>query len=342
MDARARAIAPVVEVTYNGRDITADLSPYLTRWCFVDRMTGEADTLDIELGESAAGATRWLDEWYPDKGMEISARFGWSHQDLVPTGAFDVDEIAVDSPPLVIRIRAQSAGVSRAVRTRIGRAYENTTLSGILGQIAQRLGARLAGSIDPDPAIERATQYQETDWQFAVRLAREYGYVVKLADNNRALAVARLADDQPPVRTLSVADLTRLSYRDQITDVPGRVTIRHHDEHTGQLVVYGVDARGQVVPVDAASSDERKRHVRARSAEDAEARARAEAERHALDKTSLEVELPGDPRLAAGLAVDMTGPGRLKGRYVIVEARHDISRAGFTTALQLKRIGDGS
>lgn len=338
-DARSRAIAPVVEIVYNGRDISADISPYLVRWRFTDRMSGEADTLDIELGEARADVTRWLDAWYPDKGVEIVARFGWSHQDLVPAGAFDVDEIAVESPPLTIRIRAQSAGVSRAVRTRLGKAYENTTLSGILGQIAGRVGARLAGRIDPDPAIDRATQYQETDWQFALRLAREYGYTIKLADNNKALAVARLADDQPPVRTLAPGDITRLSYRDQITDMPSRVTVRHHDEHTGRLVVAGLEAKRQP---DATAADERKLSRRAKTPADAEARARAEGLRHALDKTSLEIDLPGDPLLAAGLAVDMTGPGRLRGRYVITEARHDISRGGYTTALQLKRIGDAA
>lgn len=340
LDARDRAIAPVVEVTYNGRNITADITPYLTRWTFTDRMTGEADTLDLELGEVKADATRWLAEWYPDKGMELSARFGWSHQELAPAGSFDVDEIEVESPPLTVRIRAQSTGVSRAVRTRIGRKYENTTLSGILGAIAQRIGAKLEGTITPDPAIERATQYQETDWQFAVRIAREYGYTVKLTNNNRTLAVTRLTEDQPPVRVLTPADMTRFAYRDQIADVPARATVRRHDEKTGQLVVYGIDAKGQAVPVDKVSVDERVKVTRAANARDAEARARAEMERHALDKTSLEVELPGDPRLAAGLAVDVTGWGRVDGRYVIVEARHDISRAGFITALQLKRIGD--
>lgn len=340
-EARARAIAPVVEVVYNGRDISADLAPYLLRWSFTDRMTGDADTLDIELGEVKADATKWLDEWYPDKGMEIVTRFGWSRRDLVQAGSFDVDEIAVESPPLTVRIRAQSAGVSKAVRSRIGRRYEHTTLSAILGQIAQRIGARLKGRIAPDPAIERATQYQETDWQFAVRLAREYGYTVKLADNNKALAVARLADDQPPVRRLAPADLTRFAYRDQITDVPGKTTVRRHDEATGELIIYDVDSKGQAVPVDKVSADRRVKIARASHAQDAQARARAEAERHALDKTALEVELPGDPLLAAGLAVDVAGPGRIRGRYVIVEARHDISRAGFTTALHLKRIGDG-
>lgn len=339
-DARVRAIAPVVEVTYNGRDITTDLTPYLTRFVFIDRMTGEADTLDLELGEVKANAARWLDEWYPDKGMELSARFGWSHHELAPAGSFDVDEIAVESPPLTIRIRAQSAGVSRAVRTRIGHKYENTTLAGILSQIAKRIGAKLQGKIEPDPAIERATQYQETDWQFAARIAREYGYTVKLTNNNQTLAVTRLTEDQPPVRVLTPADMTRFAYRDQITDVPSKTTVRRHDEKTGELIIYGIDANGQAVPVDKVAADERVKVARAANTQDAEARARAEMERRALDKTSLEVELPGDPRLAAGLAVDVTGWGRVDGRYVIVEARHEISRAGFTTALQLKRIGD--
>ncbi|BBD77246.1 phage late control D family protein [Hydrogenophilus thermoluteolus] len=342
-DARVRAIAPVVEVTYNGRDITTDLTPYLTRFVFIDRMTGEADTLDLELGEVKADATRWLAEWYPDKGMELSARFGWSHQELVPAGAFDVDEIEIESPPMAIRIRAQSAGVSRAVRSRIGRKYENTTLKGILADVAQRLGAKLSGKIEPDPAIERATQYGETAWQFAVRIAREYGYTVKLTNNNQTLAVSRLADDQPPVRVLRPSDMTRFSFRDQIADVPARATVRRHDEKTGELIVYGLDAKGQAVPVDKVSVDERVKVTRAANAQDAEARARAEMERHALDKTSLDVELPGDPLLAAGLAVDVTGWGRVDGRYVIVVAEHVIERgSGYTTRLQLKRIADAA
>ncbi|MEO1750730.1 contractile injection system protein, VgrG/Pvc8 family [Thiofaba sp. EF100] len=342
-EARVRAIAPVVEITYNGRDITADLAPYLTRWCFTDRMTGEADTLDIELGEVKADATRWLSDWYPDKGMEIVTRFGWSHRDLVPAGSFDVDEIEVESPPMTIRIRAQSAGVSRAVRSRIGHKYEHTTLKGILADVAKRLGAKLKGRIDPDPAIERATQYGETPWQFAVRLAREYGYTVKLADNNKTLAVARLADDQPPMRVLKPSDMTRFAYRDQITDVPAKTTVRRHDEQTGALVIYEVDARGQAVPVDKVSSDTRVKVSRAANAQDAEARARAEMERHALDKTSLDIDLPGDPMLAAGLAVDVIDLGRVSGRYVIVVAEHAIDRgAGYTTRLQLKRINDAA
>jgi phage protein D len=332
------AITPQVRITYNGRDITADLTPYLMRVAYTDRLTGEADALDVELAETDAVKSRWLAEWYPDKGMEIAAEIGYAGQPLVSCGAFDVDEIEVESPPMTIRIRALATGISRAVRTRIGKKYENTTLAKILDEIAKRIGAKRKGEVANIP-IDRATQYQETDWAFAVRIGREYGYALKLTDNNKTLAVMKLGDDTEPVRTLAPADLSRLTYRDRITEVPSRSELRHHDAATGQLVVYGA-SKGVMAPEDTTTaSDTKKRHVRAKTPAQAQAIAEAEQARHEIDKTSLEVQLPGDPLLVAGASVDVTGWSRLDGRYLIIEARHEISRnAGYATTLLLKRI----
>jgi hypothetical protein len=249
-----------------------------------------------------------------------------------------VDEIEVETPPMTIRIRALATGISRSVRTRIGKKYENTTLAQILDEIAKRIGAKRKGEV-ANIHIDRATQYQETDWAFAVRLAREYGYALKLTDNNKTLAVLKLGDDAEPVRTLAPNDLTRLSYRDRITDVPSRTELRHHDAATGQLVIYDV-ASGKMIPVEhVAAADTKKRHVRAKTPQQAQAIAEAEQARHEIDKTSLEVQLPGDPKLVAGASVDVTGWSRLDGRYLIIEARHEIDRSsGYATTLLLKRI----
>jgi hypothetical protein len=332
------AITPQVRITYNGRDITADLTPYLMRVSYTDRLTGEADALDVELAETDAVKSRWLAEWYPDKGMEIAAEIGYAGQPLVKCGAFDVDEIEVESPPMSIRIRALATGISRAVRTRIGKKYENTTLAKILDEIAKRIGAKRKGEV-ANIHIDRVTQYQETDWAFAVRLAHEYGYALKLTDNNKTLAVLKLGEDAEPVRTLAPNDISRLAYRDRITDVPSRTELRHHDAATGQLVIYDVGS-GKMIPVEhVTAADTKKRHVRAKTPAQAQAIAEAEQARHEIDKTSLEVQLPGDPLLVAGAAVDVTGWSRLDGRYLIIEARHEIGRSsGYATTLMLKRI----
>ncbi|TXF11936.1 phage late control D family protein [Pelomicrobium methylotrophicum] len=332
------AITPQVKLTYGGRDITADLSPYLMRVAYTDRLDGSADSLDVALAETDAIKSRWLSDWYPDKGMEMKLEYGYAGQPLVSAGSFDVDEIEIESPPLSIRIRALATGISRAVRTRIGKAYENTTLAKILDEIAKRIGAKRKGKVADIP-IDRATQYQETDWAFAVRLAREYGYALKLTDNNKTLAVMKLGEDAAPVRTLAPGDLTRYTYRDRITEVPARSEARHHDPATGQLVIYRIEKGVAVPDGTTTAADTRKRHVRAKTPEQAKAIAEAEQARHEIDKTSLEVQLPGDPLLVAGATVDVAGLARLDGRYLIIEARHEISRdAGYATTVSLKRI----
>ena len=120
-EAKNRAISPAVAIEYNGRDITADLSPCLSRFSFVDRLSGEADSLDIELAETHHSLSRWLAEWYPDKAMEVVALFGYAHAPLVLAGHFEVDEVAVESPPMTVRIRALATGITKSVRARPGR-----------------------------------------------------------------------------------------------------------------------------------------------------------------------------------------------------------------------------
>ncbi len=338
-EAKNRAISPAVAIEYNGRDITADLSPYLSRFSFVDRLSGEADSLDIELAETHHSLSRWLAEWYPDKAMEVVAHFGYAHAPLVLAGHFEVDEVAVESPPMTVRIRALATGITKSVRTRQGRAYENTTLSAIADQVAKRLGATRKGKIEA-VKLDRVTQYQESDWQFVVRLLREYGYVAKLTDNNKTLAVARLADlAEGVVRELWPEDLSSWSYCDRITDVPARSAVAHHNPKTGKLVIYQAEG-GQLVPANTVTAkDADKKVVRAKTPEQAKAKATAMQERHEADKTSFECVLPGDPALIAGAAVDVRGLSRLDGRYVIQEARHEIDvSGGYATSLSMKRL----
>ncbi len=330
----APMIHPAVSLIYNGRDVTADLSPYLMGLAYTDRLSGDADSLDVELASPSARDTRWLADWYPDKGVSLRARFGYRDRLIGDTGEMEVDEIAIESPPLAVRLRALAAGVTRQARTRIGRAYENIRLSAIVDAVAGRLGARRAGRIDPDPMLDRVTQYQEGDWAFLVRLLAEYGYTVKLTDNNRTLAVARASHlaEQADALVLRPETVTRWRYRDKISDVPQKVEVKHHDSQTA--VVYGKDAAtGEVKPVDV-----RRIHRRARSPEDAAAQAEGMAEREAIDKTALELALPGEPMLVAGGIVRLDGYARLDGRYLITEARHRIDASGYVTEIDTRRL----
>lgn len=325
---------PRATLIYNGRDVTADLSPYLMEVAWTDRLTGEADGLDVLLASPSGLDTRWLSDWYPDKAVTLSATLGYAGGPQAATGEMEVDEIEIDAPPLQVRVRAIAAGLTRRARTRIGRAYENKRLSQIVDEVAARLGAKRAGRINPDPLLDRVTQYQEGDWAFVSRLMREYGYTVKLTDNNRTLAVARpkTLSEQEPVATLTPGLVSAWRYRDKITDVPQRVTIRHHDPAKG-----GLTDADKTAGVEHAE-DVRLIHRRARSSKDAAAQSEGEAERHTIDKTALSLTMPGDPAIVAGSVIALSGFARIDGRYLVTEARHSISRSGYALEIDTRRL----
>jgi phage protein D len=333
-------LQPSFRIVYSGRDVTADLSAYVTEVRYTDRLTGQSDELDVTLGDDGG---RWLGAWYPDKGAEMSLEYGYAHQRLVSAGGFDVDEVEISGPPSVVRIRALSTGITRQVRTRRGKAYENTTLKAIVAQAAKRIGAKVSGEIG-EIAIDRVTQYQETDWAFVVRLCREYGYTAKLCDNNRTLVVARAGSlaEQSPVRTLYPSDLTSWRYADKVTDVPSKTSVRYHNPDTKEVVEQQAQA-GDVASQDTVTAqDENKQHVRARSAAQAKAIAEAEQQRREQDKVALNGTLPGDPKIVAGAIIDIHGLRRLNGLYLVTQATHSMGRSGgYVTEFEAKRVKEG-
>ncbi len=200
--------------------------------------------------------------------------------------------------------------------------------------MAQRLNAKVAGTI-ADIKIPKATQFGETDWVFLVRLAREYGYEVKLTNNNKTIAVVKVSTATASVRTLRPGDVSSFRFRDKITEVPAKTEVKSYDP-SKKKGVKGTHARQG----KESSADTRRRTVPAKTPAQAQAIAQAEQERHETDKTALEMTLPGDTRLVAGATVTVADWGALNGTYMITEARHPISSSGYSTDIQLKRIGE--
>lgn len=332
------APALAFKITYNGKNVTADLAPYVEEISHTDRLSGQADELELVLSNADG---RWQKSWYPTKGAELSLEYGYSHLPLVSAGSFEVDEVELAGPPDTVRIKALSAGLSKQARTRQGKAYENTTLIAIVSTLAKKLKAKVSGTIAPI-SIPKATQYGETDWAFLVRLCREYGYEIKLADNNQTLVVTKLKDLAAggTVATLRKSDCSSYTYLDKIAEVPAKSTAKHFDPAKKQLVqstATGTGGAGQ------ASSDERKRHVQAKTPAQAQAIAQAEQERHELDKTELTLNLPGNPKLVAGAAIKVVEWDALNGEYLISEAKHTLNRSsGYATEIQSKRTKEAA
>ena len=347
MEAIARVPHPIFALSYEQKDITRDVTPYVVSVTYTDHLTGESDDLAVEL-EDADG--RWIDAWYPGKGDTLRLSIGYEGEPLLPCGAFEIDEIEFSKPPSTVSIRALSTGVTSSARTRKGRAFENTTLAAIVRKIAKRNKLIPVGTIG-DIHIDRVTQYQERDLAFLRRLSKEYGYAFKITGDKLVFTELSALREGEPVITLKAGDISSLRLSDKIKDICADAKGKYQDPKTKQLVVYGVkDGEVTQVGTKTVNTKESRKKAKTTSGDTLkistrgskaaiEAKTRAALADANLQRTGGNLSLPGNPRLVAGNLVELSGIGQLAGIYLIESARHRLERGGgYTTEIDVKRV----
>lgn len=319
---------PVFFIQYEGKDITADISRDFVRLVYQDKRTGEADELEIVL-ENSHG--RWTGSWYPEKGDRILASFGYEGEAMLPCGEFEVDECELTGPPDEVTIKALSAGITRAVRTKQTKAYNGQTLTTIAKQVAQRNGLTLTGAPEEVP-IGRVTQNQETDLGFLKRVAEQYGHLVSVRGDQLFVAPLSAVDDRDAVLTLAQRkQLKNYRVRDKTHATYKSVTVSYLDPKTGKLVEHTEHAktakrkRGDKVIEEKA--DTLKINARAENKQQAVAMAKAALRDKNMRAVEGEFTLIGDPRVLAGNTLNIACLGKLDGDYLLSESRHTVTRS---------------
>lgn len=325
---------PDCRLTYNGKDISRDLAPYLLAASYTDHLEGEADEIEIQVEDSAA---RWHDAWYPGLGDVLTLALGYQGETLLNCGEFEIDQVEFGAPPNIVTLRALSAGVTKTSRTRRSRGYEGRSLRDIAEDVARRHGLTLVGN-PPDLTLDRVTQYQETDLAFLNRLAAEYGAAFKV--NGDRLTFTQLAERRAtaPVLTLKMSDVTSWRLTDKIKGVYQTAKVRYHDPKTRRLVEAETTSVGPETAGQRTSADELRLAGRARQPAVAQAQADAALAKANLDKLTGTITLPGQMNLVAGVTLTLAEWGRLSGQYLVQSARHELTRSGgLTTEIELKK-----
>ena len=172
---------PNCVLTYEQKDITASVEPYLISFSYTDYLGEQSDELQLHF-EDVDG--RWLRSWFPEQGDKLSLGCGDQFTGIINWGSFELAEIEWQRNQQsgdVVSLKALSTGIRHANRTLQPKAYENMMLADIVKVIAARLKLTVSGSIKPIK-IQRITQYQERDVEFLARLAKQYGHTFKIVD----------------------------------------------------------------------------------------------------------------------------------------------------------------
>lgn len=218
-------LRPIFELFYEQKNITKDVSPYVTSIEYTDVEHGESDELQIAFEDSEK---LWQDAWIPSKGDCLRAYIGYEAKKLLNCGQFEIDELEYDTPPDVVTVKGLATGIKQPLRQKNSVGYENKTLKQIAKEVADRHGYTLVGEIS-DVRIDRVTQHQERDLTFLTKLAEQYGYIFKIAENNLVFYDVQQLKGAKSLQIFYKSDLSHINLREKTSQKYKAVQVSYFD-----------------------------------------------------------------------------------------------------------------
>ena len=315
-------------------NITADVSEMVLAIRYVDRLDGASGELEVELEDSEK---LWQGPWYPALGDVVSLQIGYSGEALLECGDFQIDELELEGPPDVMRLRCLAAYITPAMRTANTVAYENMGILEIAAQIAAKYGLAMvvaSSESESDLMFARITQRRQTDLEFLKRLAREHNFDFTVRAGQLIFYERPALESVPAVAVITRSDTMRFSFRNRTRRIYDGAEFSYFDPDTKQLIT-------QMVSADSSSptGDTLKIVARCENSEQAQVKAEAALHLHNMVFVDASIEGPGTTVLVVGNNVLLSGWGALDGTYLIETALHHLARAkGYSTSIGARRI----
>ncbi|WP_459614371.1 contractile injection system protein, VgrG/Pvc8 family [Bordetella sp. 2513F-2] len=316
---------PAWRVTLDGRDVSAKIRPRLMQLSLTECRSDEADQLEIQLDDSDGQLA------IPARGVVVRLALGWQDTGLVDKGEFTVDEVEYSGPPDTVTIRARSADMRSALRTRNERSFHDKTIAEIVATIAEDHGLTpVVGSFGP-VKVAHIDQTNESDAAFLARIGKRYDAVATIKDKRLLfLPVAQgqtASGKETPTITLQRGDGDRIRFHAADRNSYTGVRAYWQDKAKAQRrsVLYGV------------SGNAKRLKTLFGNEADALANAKAEWERIQRGVATFEMDLAfGRPDLIPQSRLVVTNLKNPLGTYTWLIARlaHSLNDNGLTTRLE--------
>lgn len=324
---------PKFQLDYKGIDISSEIAPHLISCTYTDKVHGEADEIEVELQDKDG---LWRGPWCPEHGDAVSLAIGYRSGQLVPCGAFEIDEPGAEMGRGgdTFRFRGLSAPVSKSLRTRKTKGYEKQSLKAIAEKVAGEHGLSVVGT-PPAVEFERQTQRRERDLEFLSRLADSYGAYFSVRGKRLIFADRDELHRRDPVFTFRAGsdDYITASLKKPAHKTFSKAKISYYDGNHKKTI------KAEVEDDKVKTGDTLKIDERVENEAQANKRAKSELQKANLKKLGATLVIPGNPLVVAGQIVALdAGFGKWAGRYIVKTSRHHIVRGGYTTNAELNGV----
>lgn len=131
----ANVTKPYYKVTYNGVDITEDISDDVLSITYEDAIEGESNEVRILVDDMSG---KWKNEWVTNVGSTISLEIGYSSKRLLNCGEFQIDEVVYSGQPDSVEIRCLSIGEDNSWRDEDSKIFVDQTVEEIVNHFAAK------------------------------------------------------------------------------------------------------------------------------------------------------------------------------------------------------------
>lgn len=349
-------------VTYNGKDISESLAQYVLSFSYTDNLTGQVDDISITLEDRAE---LWEADWMPERGATLDitiCTYNWSdlyseEQDL-QLGKFEIDELEVSSAPNVVTIKAVAISISddSTLRSTLrSHTWENISVQKAANDIAWQNGMKLQWYCDDNPNIDKLEQNDESDLDVLRKICDDAGFALKVTTDTIIIfdvekfekedvyaeyyhpgtTILNIVENQPkPVQTDA---LLNYSFKAKIRDVYKKCHVK-----------YAKDKDKSVIESTFVAPDKKEKegatlevHQQVSSQAEADRLAKKKLREKNCEEFTGSFSSDGNMGLCAGETIEMLGFGNFSGKYIITQAKHDISSSGFTSSVEIRKCLDG-
>ncbi len=281
------------------------------------------------------------------KGLKIGAvivRQNWNvdgEDSVLDCGQFELDNITVSAPPQTVTIKGTSLSYASTIRQTLkSKSWENTSLSVIAKEIAEKNGLACMFLSDENPSYSRVEQYQTSDICFLQKLCHDAGCSLKFSNNILVIFDQSKYEKNPAVKTISYKNGGWISYK-LSTNAKGSYTSCHvcHTRSDGSVI----SGYAYVEDYDSEGKNNQCLEIRQNVSSIAEAEnlAKKMLRLHNKFELSASFKFPGDTKLLAGCTVILDGFGNWDGKYIINQAKHMVNNSGYETEINLRRALNG-
>ncbi len=310
---------PAFRIQADGADITTQIKTRLLSLRISDEAGMTSDSLELTLDDR--GGTLEL----PRTGANLRVYLGYEQSGLSDMGAYTVDELDLQGPPLTMSIRARAADFRQAFKAPKTRTWHDTTLGEIVETVARENGYQPRISVAlARIRIAHVDQTDESDIHLVTRLARQYDATAKptggaLVFVEKGSLVTPTGKAMPKIR-LSARDLKNW-----------RATLPERGKYPAVKAQYHDRDQAKRVSVTSGSGEPvftlKRTYPDAAQAEHA-----AAAKLAAFDRglATLSLTLPGRPELAAESALVLSGVrSGVDGTWAMTRVEHRLDASGY-------------